>query len=150
MVLFFAAMFFFEPRTVVLEQLKNSGSLRYFKNNELQKLIGDISVAIYNINDRQAIESGYRESYITPLLIKHYDAGFESATIQFGGKNLFENMLEYEKRDTIIPFRLKKVEVFDAEEAGNILGFFGILCRGSRTIHFQKYIDVNTELLKML
>ena len=35
----------FEPRTVVLEQLKNSGSLRYFKNNELQKLIGDISVS---------------------------------------------------------------------------------------------------------
>ena len=25
----------FEPRTVVLEQLKNSGSLRYFKNDEL-------------------------------------------------------------------------------------------------------------------
>ena len=25
----------FEPRTVVLEQLKNSGSLRYFKNKEL-------------------------------------------------------------------------------------------------------------------
>ena len=27
----------FEPRTVVLEQLKNSGALRDFKNNELQK-----------------------------------------------------------------------------------------------------------------
>ena len=40
----------FEPRTVVLEQLKNSGSLRYFKNNELQKLVGDVSVAIHNIS----------------------------------------------------------------------------------------------------
>jgi len=141
---------FFEPRTVVQEQLKNSGSLRYFKNNELQKLIGDISVAIYNINDRQAIESGYRESHITPLLIKHYDVGFESATIQFGGKNLFENLLEYEQRDTIIPFKLKKLEIFDGEGAGNILGFFGILCRGSRTIHFPNYIELNAKLLKLL
>src|SRR6187549_436580 len=43
----------FEARTVVLEQLMNSGSLRYFKNQELQKLIGDLSVAIHNVNDRQ-------------------------------------------------------------------------------------------------
>lgn len=141
---------FFEPRTVVLEQLKNSGSLRYFKNDELQKLIGDISVAIYNVNDRQTVESGYRESHITPLLIKHYDVSFESATIQFGGKNLFENLLEYEKRDTIILFSLKKAEIFDGDGAGNILGFFAILCRGTRTIHFEKYIEVNAELLKLL
>lgn len=140
----------FEPRTVILEQLKNSGSLRYFKSNQLQQLIGDISVAIQNINDRHAIESFYRESYITPLLIKHYDVGFESATIRFGGMNLFENLVEYEKSQTIIPFFLKKAEVFDGSGAGNILGFFGILCRGSRTIQFQKYIEVNAALLKQL
>jgi hypothetical protein len=58
----------FEPRTVVLEQLKNSGSLRYFKNDELQKLIGDLSVAIRNINDRQALESAIRIEYINRLL----------------------------------------------------------------------------------
>ena len=44
----------------MLEQLKNSGSLRYFKNAELQQLIGDLSVAIYNINDRQRLETEIR------------------------------------------------------------------------------------------
>src|SRR5436190_1122130 len=39
----------FEPRTVILDQLKNSGSLRYFKNNRLQQLIGDLTVVIKNI-----------------------------------------------------------------------------------------------------
>ena len=33
----------FEARTIVLEQLKNSGSLRYFRNQKLQKLIGDLA-----------------------------------------------------------------------------------------------------------
>src|SRR4029079_12530143 len=47
----------FEPRTAVLEQLKNSGSLRYFKNDELQKLTGDLSVVIQNINDRHEVEN---------------------------------------------------------------------------------------------
>ena len=34
--IYFRTPCLFEPRTVVLEQLKNSGSLRYFKNEELQ------------------------------------------------------------------------------------------------------------------
>lgn len=59
----------FEPRTVILEQLQNSGSLRYFKNRELQKLIGDLSVAINNINDRQRLETDIRKEYINPLLV---------------------------------------------------------------------------------
>ncbi len=141
----------FEPRTVVLEQLKNSGSLRYFKNEELQKLIGDISVAIYNVNDRQALESNFRQSYLTPILIKHYDSDFELATRQAGGNNLIEFLAEYEINEEIkIPFRLNNLETFDAKEINNILSLFDFNIRGSRTIQFQKYIDKNAELLKIL
>ena len=67
----------FEPRTVILEQLKNSGSLRYFKNKELQKLIGDLTVAIQNVNDRQALETQIRLEYLNPILIENYDYDFE-------------------------------------------------------------------------
>src|SRR3982750_3142620 len=42
----------FEPKDGVLSQLKSSGSLRYFKDPELQKLFGDISVAINNVRYR--------------------------------------------------------------------------------------------------
>src|ERR1017187_6992197 len=46
----------FEPKDGILSQLKNSGALRYFKNPTLQKLFGDISVAINNIRFRNEQE----------------------------------------------------------------------------------------------
>ncbi len=140
----------FEPRMVVLEQLKNSGSLRYFKNNELQKLVGDISVAIQNVNERKAIEASYRQTYLTPFIIKHYDSDFESATRKMGAKNLIEFFRNYETSDIEIPFKLRKAEDFDAGETNNMLSLFAITYRGSRTLQFQKYIEVNAELLKLL
>ena len=141
----------FEPRTVVLEQLKNSGSLRYFKNNELQQLIGDLSVAIYNINDRNALESSMRMENINKLIIKHYDMDFDLSVNQLGGKNVFENIRIYEQYDTLIPFRFKNIDAFDAEGTINILGFYALNgLRGTRQIQYQKYIEQNSELLRLL
>jgi len=140
----------FEPRMAVLEQLKNSGSLRYFKSNELQKLVGDISVAIQNINDRKAIESSFRQTYLTPFLIKHYNSDFEIATRKLGARNLIEFITNYENSNAEIPFNLRKSEIFDAGETNNMLSLFAITYRGTRTIQFQKYIELNAELLKLL
>ena len=140
----------FEPRMAVLEQLKNSGSLRYFKSNELQKLVGDISVAIQNVNERKTIESSYRQTYLTPFIIKHYDYKFEITTRKLGAKNLIEFISYYENSNTEIPFKLRKPEIIDADETNNMLSLFAITYRGSRTLQFQKYIEVNAELLKLL
>ena len=141
----------FEPRTVVLEQLKNSGSLRYFKNDELQKLIGDLSVAINNINDRQALESSARIEYLNPLIVKHYDFDFDFILSQSGGKNTLENVLINEKSDSVIPFHFKKIESFDAQGTANVLGFYAMsVLLGTRQLHYQKYIEVNAALLKQL
>ena len=46
----------FEPKDGILSQLKSSGSLRYFKNATLQKLFGDISVAINTVRYRNEQE----------------------------------------------------------------------------------------------
>jgi len=141
----------FEPRTVVLEQLKNSGSLRYFKNAELQKLIGDISIAIHNINDRQALESSVRIEYINPLIIRHYDYDFESQLNQDGKVSVIKATGEYEKNNEFIPFQFKSMEKFDRQGTINALGFycFNIL-NSTRTLHFQKYIELNAALLTQL
>lgn len=148
--LFFRAPSLFEPRTAVLEQLKNSGSLRYFKNEELKNLIGDISVSIHNVNDRQSFENNYRQTYITPLLIKHYDSDFELATRKIGDKNLNDFLSTYERSDTIIPFRLNALEAFNTKETNNLINLFAINSRGTRSIQFQEYIEVNAKLLKLL
>src|SRR5687767_13342288 len=88
----------FEPRTVMLEQLRNSGSLRYFKNEELQRMTGDLTVAIKNIYDRQELESQNRLQYINPIIIQHYDYDFDAA-IKKDGKNAFEGFEGYGKDD---------------------------------------------------
>ncbi len=141
----------FEARTVVLEQLKNCGSLRYFRSQKLQKLIGDLSVAILHINDRQAVENNVREQFINPFTISHYDYEFDSR-ITKGGKLLFVDAIPaYEKSSEIIPFHFGHIENFDRKTAINVLGLFGMSAlRATRQQHFQKYIDLNTELLKEL
>ena len=141
----------FEPRTVVLEQLKNSGSLRYFKNDELQKLIGDLSIAIHNINDRQALESSIRIEYINPIIIRHHDFDFNERLSHDGTVSVIKATNEYEKNNEFFPFHFNSIEKFDKQGTINSLGF---LCNSAlnstRTLHFQKYIDVNAELLKVL
>lgn len=146
----FRAPSLFEPRTVVLEQLKNSGSLRYFKNEQLQKLIGDLSVAITSVNDRNTIETSIRAEYTNPFFVKHYDMDFDLAVNELGGESIFKNTHIYENRDTLIPFHFKKIKEFDSETSINYLGYYLTGLRGTRQIQYQKYIDLNTELLSVL
>jgi len=147
----FRSPYLFEPRTAVLDQLKNSGSLRYFKSDELQKLIGDIAVAIHNINDRQALETSLRAEYINPFVAKHYNYDFDNAVSQFKGKTIFEYLPEYEKSDTTINFQFVNAEMMNAGLFANYLSFFTLSgMRGTRTLQFQDYIDTNAELLNVL
>src|SRR5436190_18182113 len=134
----------FEPRTVVLEQLKNSGSLRYFKNNELQKLIGDISVAIHNINDRQTLETQVRMTCLNPFIIEHYDYDFETQLRQSRKTDIFSATINYENSNDVIPFHFKGIKNFDSERAINMLGFYGMNgMESTRTVHLKRYIDLN-------
>jgi len=141
----------FEPRTVVLDQLKNSGSLRYFKSNELQKLIGDLSVAIHNINDRQALESAVRIEYINPLIVRHYDYDFDMQLSREYDISVIKATAEYELTNEVIPFQFKAKEKLDRQITINALGFYGRAGLAStRLIHYNKYIELNAELLKVL
>ena len=141
----------FEPRTVVLEQLKNSGSLRYFKSNELQKLIGDLSVAIHNINDRQALESAVRIEYINPLIVRHYDYDFDMQLSRDYDISVIKAAAEYELTNQVIPFQFKASGKLDRQITINALGFYGRAAVAStRLIHYNRYIELNTELLRVL
>ena len=141
----------FEPRTVILDQLKNSGSLRYFKSNELQKLIGDLSIAIRNINDRQALESSVRQEHINPLLVAHYDYDFAEVITRDGTVSLTDAVDNYERSDTLLRFEFKSPEKLDRQRIINTLGMYGISgIRSTRFFHFKNYMDVNAALLGLL
>ena len=141
----------FEAQTAMLDQLKNSGSLRYFKRQKIQRLIGDLSAAILYINDRQDLETTVRVQMINPFTVAHYDYDFDAKITKEGTLPFGEAVTEYEKSNEIIPFKLKHVEDIDRETTINMLGFLGMSgIRPTRQQHFQRYIDLNSELLKEL
>ncbi|CAN5367419.1 hypothetical protein BH11BAC2_BH11BAC2_02320 [soil metagenome] len=140
----------FEPRTIILDQLRNSGSLRYFKNEDFQRLTGDLTVAIRNVYDRQELESQNRLQYINPLIILHNDYEF-SNRVRKEAKNIFDGFTEYEKNNKIIPFHLNSVEKIDRQNIINILSFYNYsVVNSTREVHIQKYIEINAELMSVL
>ena len=140
----------FEPRTIMLDQLRNSGSLRYFKNEEFQTLTGDLTVAIKNIYNRQELESQNRLQYINPIIIQHYDYAFDTE-MKKGNTNIFDGVEAYEKSPENIPFHLNEPDKLDRKNIVNILSFYnGNVVSSTRQIHIQKYIEINAKLLQIL
>src|SRR5882757_8200331 len=74
----------FEPKDGILSQLRNSGSLRYFKSVALQKLLGDLSVAINNMRYRNEQDYQYFASPVKPFLLKHFDFNWLNEVRQEG------------------------------------------------------------------
>ena len=140
----------FEPRVMILEQLKNSGSLRYFKNDELQRLIGDLTVTIRNIYDRQELESRHRMQYLDPLIINHYDYDFD-ARVKQGDRSIFEAIEKYESSDEIIPYRINELQKLDRSNSINVLAFYKVNVISSTRITFiERYRKINAALLRIL
>ncbi len=139
----------FTPRTVVLEQLKSSGSLRYFKNQELQKLIGDLSVIIDYIEVRQDYENSIFYTYIEPIMTSHMDFNFQFKL--FEGNGIFDRLSAYENSNEYIPFRLSQIEKVDRQAIINVLGYYhtnGL--KSTRLIPFKQYMEVNAATLSEL
>ena len=140
----------FEPRIVMLEQLRNSGSLRYFKNDEFQALTGELTVAIKNVYDRQELESRTRLLYITPLIIQQSDYDFNTA-MEKNDKTIFEGVINYEKSAEIVPFHLNEPDKIDRKNTVRYLSYYLVWNLSStRQIHLKKYQDVNARLLQIL
>jgi hypothetical protein len=136
----------FTPRTVVLEQLKSSGAIRYFKSKELQKLVGDLSVAIDYIIERQKLEASVYYEYIEPIMIKHMDYDFQYKLFSDG---IFDRLDQFEKTNEYIPFHLSKPETINRNDMVNILGYYHTNnIKSTRLIPFKSYIEVNAALLK--
>jgi len=138
----------FTPRTVVMEQLKNSGSLRYFKSNELQRLIGDLSVSIDYINERQALEAFVYTKYMEPIVTNHMDFDFQYKLFI---NSFFDRLLAYENSSEIIPFHLSQIEKIDRLAIINELSYYHTnALKSTRLNSIQKYVEVNAALLKEL
>jgi len=62
---------YFEPTTANLDQIINSGSLRYFKNKELIKAIATYKNYINLLQSRNEREKQYFYDVMQPMVLEH-------------------------------------------------------------------------------
>jgi len=141
----------FEPKDGVLNQLKSSGSLRYFKNTILQKLFGDISVAINNVRYRNEQEYQFFANPIKPFMLKHYDFKWPDELRKKDQNAYYIDLInEYRKSGEVIKANILNLPSFDRGEVTNMIMFYKTMMASSRSLQMNDYIKTNTKLLQEL
>jgi hypothetical protein len=141
----------FEPKDGVLSQLKSSGSLRYFKNVALQKLFGDISVAINNVRYRNEQEYQFFANPVKGFMLQHYDFNWINDLRNNDNKlSALDLINRYRKSDTLIKANILNLSTFNRSEATNMIMFYKTMVVSSRTLQLNDYIQTNQKILQML
>ena len=140
----------FEPNDAILTQLKNSGSLRYFKDHELQELTGKISVAISNLRKRNDMELTFNYEFINPFYIKHNDPSWSDKILRDSSVFALVTLRQYENSDEQIPFHFQKLDNFDRVEAINTINLCQLTFRGTWRKQYHDYEILNAKLLEAL
>ena len=141
----------FEPKDGILSQLKSSGSLRYFKNATLQKLFGDISVAINTVRYRNEQEYQFFANPVKPFILQHYDFKWVDNVRKMRENASYMELLNlYRKSDTVIKANILNLPSFDRGEAGNMVMFYKTMLVSSRTLQMNDYIKASIKILQVL
>ncbi|CAN1559368.1 hypothetical protein MCEGE10_02560 [Flavobacteriaceae bacterium] len=131
----------FEPRAAILDQLINSGSLRYFKSKESQKLTIDLSIAIQELKSRNERIRLFIAKDLDPFTIQHSDDEWLDKILELGG------FYEYQKSNIIIPFHFYNPEKVDKVADINRLGIFSLLLKQNAIFFYKRYDSLNKKLL---
>jgi hypothetical protein len=138
----------FEPNDGILNQLRNSGELRYFKNSELQSEIGKLGVTITHTRLRNEREYSYVEFYNRPFLLKHFDFDWYEAYTDKGRMPLTEALQQ--NLDVRESGKIQDLENFDRKNAQNITAYYLLLLRSTRLIQYKNYIEANARVMALL
>jgi len=138
----------FEPNDGILNQLRNSGELRYFKNAELQAAVGKLSVAIANIRNRHDKDFSMMEIYIRPFTLKYYDFDWYESASQHGNLDLNEALNQ--KVKVPVKGKIQNIDKFNRQEAENLASYYLLILRGTRITQYAEYASSNHQLLQIL
>ena len=144
----------FQPKDGILNQLTNSGALRYFKSNRLQEEIANMSVDIANLREGNKEEESFRESKMRAFIIAHYDYKWFEALAEMAEQKLHNPYVEgwFKKLDLNA---IKKPEIINAAqinrtETANLASEYLVIIRGFRLILYNQYVTSNHQLLETL
>ena len=141
----------FEPKDGILSQLRNSGSLRYFKSIALQKLLGDISVNINEVRTRNEQEYQFFANPIKPYLLKYFDwSWIDSLRKQDTTPIILDVLNNYRKSNRTIESKILNLPTFDRGEASNLILFYKQMLVSTRTLQMNNYIITNHKILQVL
>jgi hypothetical protein len=138
----------FEPADGMLNQLRNSGSLRYFKNNEIQAEIGQLSVSIARIRSRAEIEATFGQEYLRPLIMKFYDFQWNDEITNHGNLSIAD-AVQTQPTPSHQP-KLQNEKAFSRSEAVNIASYYRLIISSTRLTQFKSYAETNHKLLQSL
>jgi len=138
----------FEPNDGIVNQLRNSGELRYFKSPELQAAVGKLSVAIAKIRTRHEREYSMMEMYLRPFLIKFYDFNWYEELSQHGKLDVSTAITQggqvHRKGE------IQNLDKFNRKEAENLVTYYLLVLRGTRIEQYTEYANINHQLLQIL
>jgi hypothetical protein len=139
----------FDPNDGILNQLRNSGALRYFKSIEVQNAISRINTAIFNVRNRNIQEYAYNEQYVRPFLLKHYDFEWEDAYTHNGKLSIMDALRQTNFHTVTLP-RIIDIEDFKKTEANSLVAYYLLIIRSTKQVHYAPYIAANHQLLQAL
>ena len=138
----------FDPNDGILNQLRNSGELRYFKNSELQAEISNLGVQVLYVRDRNDREYSYIETYIRPFVIKYFDFSWLEEFIEHGKLSLYEALNQ--KKENAFPGNIPDVENLNRHEAEGLISYYRLILRSTRQVYYKDYPDANHHVLELL
>ena len=138
----------FEPNDGILNQLRNSGELRYFSNGDLQSEIGKLSVKIANVRTRNEREYSYIEFYTRPFILKHLDFEWYEKLTRKGSFSLVEALKK--NVDTRETGKLGNADKFSRREAESIAAYYLLMLRSTRQIQYTEFAESNHLVLELL
>ena len=107
----------FTPNDGILNQLRNSGSLRYFKSIGLQNSISRMNVVILNLSNRNSQEDAFIEGFLRPFMQKYYDFDWEDELTQYGKVSGLAAITQSPSFSGVQPHAIRNLKIFDRGDA---------------------------------
>ncbi len=152
--LYMINIYAFEPKDGILSQLKNSGTVRYFKSIELQKLLGDLSVSINNIRFRNDQEYQFFASPLKSFLLAHYDFSWLDHLRQTyptpSNGSLLNVVHAYLIDKKTIEGTMLNTASINRGETTNMILFYKQILESTHSLQLDDYIAINKKILQVL
>lgn len=139
----------FDPQDVILEQIRNGGTLEYFNDPEIQALTGKLVAAMEKVRKRNESEGNIINQFISPFNSRHSDPDWILGMAQYNG-TVFDTLKTYEANSAYKPFHFAKPAEIDRMESYIWIGGSLVAFTSTKKLTYRQYQKVNTDLLKRL